>query len=277
MTNDSTAPDRQLLHDYCRETRDPYVQRLLAELLGHVNRAGFERTAGAGGGNTRDLGQGQYAVSYAYTPDTTRADHLAVLVHELTHVAVNQAYGSRMLNFPVPPLSAAEENRVRDETPGREEDFQNAALRRADARRRDAYVDLVIGNVQRLLDELRGSGLPAERQRAIRTKLTDHMRARPYHEYDGVLSHVLTWSDLDGSPPVLGLLPQPDRDGGTGRPTGGRPATSPCRAADAVSSVGWGGRWPRPWECPGGDRGRLSLRPTPASAPAPGKAFPTSP
>ncbi|RSO10033.1 hypothetical protein DMH15_41270 [Streptomyces sp. WAC 06725] len=198
MTNDSTAQDRQLLHDYSRETRDPYVQRLLAELLGHVNRAGFERTAGAGGGNTRDLGQGQYAVSYAYTPDTTRADHLAVLVHELTHVAVNQAYGSRMLNFPVPPLSAAEENRVRDETPGREEDFQNAALRRADARRRDAYVDLVIGNVQRLLDELRGSGLPAERQRAIRTKLTDHMRARPYHEYDGVLSHVLTWSDLDG-------------------------------------------------------------------------------
>ncbi|KAA6223239.1 hypothetical protein CP973_16145 [Streptomyces albofaciens JCM 4342] len=198
MTNDSTAQDRQLLHDYSRETRDPYVQRLLAELLGHVNRAGFERTAGAGGGNTRDLGQGRYAISYAHTPDMTRTDHLAVMVHELTHVAVGQAYDSRMLNFPVPPLSAAEEARVRNETPGREEDFQNAGLRRADARRRDAFVDLVVGNVQRLLDELRGSGLPAGRQRAVRSKLTDHMRARPYHEYDGVLSHVLVWADLDG-------------------------------------------------------------------------------
>ncbi|MFI2240793.1 hypothetical protein [Streptomyces chrestomyceticus] len=199
MADDSTAQDRQLLHDYSRETRDPYVQRLLGELLGHVNRAEFERTAGAGGGNTRDLGQGRYTVSYAYTPGMPRADHLAVLVHELTHVAVNQAYDSRMLNFPAPRLSAAEEDRVRDETPDREEDHQNARLGRVDARRRDAFVDLVVGHVQRLLDDLPSSRLSPERQRAIRTKLTDHMRARPYHEYDGVLSHLLTWADLDGA------------------------------------------------------------------------------
>ncbi|MFH9421888.1 hypothetical protein [Streptomyces sp. NPDC017529] len=199
MADDSTAQDRQLLHAYSRETRDPYVQRLLGELLGHVNRADFARTAGAGGGNTRDLGQGRYAVSYAHTSAMSRSDHLAVLVHELTHVAVNQAYDSQMLNIRVPALAPAEADRVRDETPGREEDFQNARLGRLDARRRDAFVDLVVGNVRRLLEELPGSGLPADRQRVIRTKLTDHLRARPYHEYDGVLSHVLTWCDLDGA------------------------------------------------------------------------------
>ncbi|MFH8405740.1 hypothetical protein ACH4FX_13325 [Streptomyces sp. NPDC018019] len=199
MADDSTTQDRQLLRAYSRETRDPYVQRLLRELLGHLDRAAFERTSGAGGGSTRALGQGRYAVSYAHPPDMSRTDHLAVMVHELTHVAVDQAYDSRMLNFRVPPLSAAEEDQVRNETPGREEDHQNARLGRVDARRRDAFVDLVIGNVQRLLDELPGSGLPPERQRAVRTKLTDHMRARPYHEYDGVLSHLLTWADLDGA------------------------------------------------------------------------------
>ncbi|MEV5597736.1 hypothetical protein [Streptomyces sp. NPDC052496] len=199
MADDSTAQDRQLLHDYSRETRDPYVQRLLGELLGHVNRADFERTTGAGGGNTRDLGHGRYAISYAHPPGMPRSDHLAVMVHELTHVAVNQAYDSRMLNFRAPQLSPAEDARVRTETPGREEDYQNARLGRVDARRRDAFVDLVVGNVQRLLDELPASRLTPERQRAIRTKLTDHMRARPYHEYDGVLSHILTWADLDGA------------------------------------------------------------------------------
>ncbi|MFD7668369.1 hypothetical protein [Streptomyces sp. NPDC059788] len=199
MADDSTTQDRQLLQDYSRETRDPYVQRLLGELLGHVNRADFERTPGATGGNTRDLGQGRYAISYAYTPGMSRGDHLAVMVHELTHVAVNQAYDSRMLNFRAPHLSAAEDDRVKNETPGREEDYQNARLGRVDARRRDAFVDLVVGHVQRLLDELPSSRLPPERQRAIRTKLTDHMRARPYHEYDGVLSHILTWADLDGA------------------------------------------------------------------------------
>ncbi|MET9297209.1 hypothetical protein [Streptomyces sp. NPDC003077] len=199
MTEDSTAQDRQLLRDYAGETRDPHVTALMGELLRHLDQVDFARTTGRTGGNTRGLGQGRYAVSYAHGAQMTRADHLAVLVHELTHVAVDQAYDSEMLNFPAPALSTAERQRVREETPGREEDFQNARLRNTGRQQRDAFVGLVVANGQRLVRELPSSGLSAERQRMVREKLTSHLQPRPFHEYDGVLSHLLTWCDLDGA------------------------------------------------------------------------------
>ncbi|MEV0280221.1 hypothetical protein AB0I22_28045 [Streptomyces sp. NPDC050610] len=199
MADDSTAQDRQLLREYSEQTRNTSATRLLGELLRHLDHAAFQRTAGASGGTTRHLGQGQYAISYARPDGMSHSDHVAVLVHELTHVAVDAAYGSDMLNFPTPALSDADRDRVRDETPGREEDFQNARLRGVAANQRDAFVDLVLHNVRQLVRELPGSGLPAERQRTMRTKLVDHAQARPYHEYDGVLSHLLVWCDLDGA------------------------------------------------------------------------------
>lgn len=196
---DTTEEDRAVLRAYRDETQNPEVQTLLAELLGHLERISFEQTGGSTGGNTRHLGGGRYAVSYARPETMSAHDRIAVLVHELTHVAINEAYDSDMLNYPVPALTAPERETTLAETPGREEDIQDARRRKVDRQQRDRFVDLVLANVTLLLSQLPGSGLSAERQEMIGAKLRFHTLPRPFHEYDAVLSHLLTWCDKDGA------------------------------------------------------------------------------
>ncbi|MGP3925585.1 glycosyltransferase [Streptomyces sp. 8N616] len=195
----TNVEDHGLLQDYRSETQGPEVRALLDELLAHSGNVSFERSEGSTGGNTRYLGDGQYVISYARPAGMSQDDHVAVLAHEMTHVAINEAYGSDMLNYPVPALTDAERKTVLEETPGREEDIQNARLDKVDRGQRNDFIDLVVKNVVSLVSHLPKSGLSAERQEAIRTKLVNHTAQRPYHEYDAVLSHLLTWADRGGA------------------------------------------------------------------------------
>jgi hypothetical protein len=195
----TTEEDREILLNYRNETQNPAVQALLDELFAHLERVSFEQTAGSTGGSTRHLGDGQYSVSYARPADMDTHDRIAVLVHELTHVGINEAYNSDMLNYPVPVLTDTERMNTMEETPGREEDIQNARMRKVEREQRDSFIDHVMGNVTLLLSQLPGSGLSSERQTMIDTKLRLHTLQRPFHEYDAVLSHLLTWCDRDGA------------------------------------------------------------------------------
>jgi hypothetical protein len=195
----TTEEDRDILLNYRNETQNPAVQALLDELFVHLERVSFEQTGGSTGGSTRHLGGGQYSVSYARPADMDTHDRIAVLVHELTHVVVNEAYNSDMLNYPVPVLTDTERMTTLEETPGREEDIQNARMRKADREQRNSFMDHVMANVTLLLSQLPRSGLSPERQKMIDTKLRLHTLQRPFHEYDAVLSHLLTWCDKDGA------------------------------------------------------------------------------
>jgi hypothetical protein len=184
-----TSEEVELLRRYQQESQSPQVRRLLAELIPLLERVtGFTQQQGTGGGHTRNLGGGQYHINYAAGGSET--ERIAVLVHELTHVAVNEAYDSDMLNYPLPlPPGGATAN-------------TEAARQQL---RRDQAGDVVTGsftvhvmrNVARLLELLPGSNLPPDRQTEIRNKLTAHTAQNPFHEYDAVLSHILVWCDRD--------------------------------------------------------------------------------
>lgn len=194
---DTTEADRELLRAYAAETQNPEVRRLLDELLPLLDRVAITDTQGTrGGGHTVRAGDGGYQVTFA---SRDRRDRIATLVHELTHVAVQEAYDADMLNFPVPALSDEDRARVERETPGREEDIQNARLGLVSKDRRTEYIDHVLNSVQQLVAALPTSGLDPDTRTMLREKLTNHMGARPYHEYDGVLSHALALCDTYGA------------------------------------------------------------------------------
>jgi hypothetical protein len=188
--------------NYRSETQDPDVQALLDELLPLLsNVTDFERTEplagqGVGGGNTRNLGGGRYEIRYSAppNPDPT-TDLLAVIVHELTHVAVNESYDSDMLNLPVPQLAG----RPAQADPGpNEEAIQGDRLRLVPPEAKNKFMDMVQSQGNALLNDLGSSGLSTQRQAQISEKLQGHTMRNPYHEYDAVLSHLLVWSDQDG-------------------------------------------------------------------------------
>lgn len=184
----------EFLRGYQQQTQDPEVQRLLAELMPLLDQVKkFTATSAQSGGNTRPYGEpGQYAIEYAGASDV--ASRIATLVHELTHVAVNEAYDSDMLNYPVPPLSAEEL-----EADGASEESRQLARRRKMSKGDiDAFELHVMKSAVDLLQLLPGSGLSEERQEEAREKLRNHTAPKPFHEYDGVLSQLLVWCDQAG-------------------------------------------------------------------------------
>ncbi|HEY1704721.1 MAG TPA: hypothetical protein VGG75_33910 [Trebonia sp.] len=199
---DVTQEDLQIVRDHLASTHDPDVQALLRELISHLGKVTqITQDRGRSGGHTRDLGGHQYEINYSFPENGDPRDRISVLVHELTHVAVNEAYDSNMLNLPVPALSPEETAAVRSSVPSanHEEALQNARIAKGSPAVRKGYIDLVVRQAGTLLRDLPGSGLPPELQEKIRDKLANHTTMKPYHEYDAVLAHLLAWSDQYGA------------------------------------------------------------------------------
>jgi hypothetical protein len=194
----TTEEDRGLLRQYRDETDNAQVKALLDELLGHLEKvSSFKQTTGSTtGGYTRNLGNGKYGISYALPSNLS--DRIAVLVHELTHVAVNEAYKSDMLNYPVPELTATDLAIAQEGAPsGVEERMQLARLRRVSNKEKDRFIDKVHASADELKLQLPNSNLSPQRKALIADKLQFHTSQRPFHEYDAVLSHILIWCDRD--------------------------------------------------------------------------------
>ncbi|MGH3620625.1 MAG: hypothetical protein ACRDQ5_02395 [Sciscionella sp.] len=187
-----TAEEVMHLQEYQQTTTNAAVRTLLAELIPLLNRVQqFTHQTGSGGGYTRKAdgttssGEQRYAINYSTSPDSR--DWIAVLVHELTHVAIDVAYDADMLNYPVPALTGPR--------PASEEERQNLRLKNADQDARNTFRVYVLQNVSKLIDLIPGSGLPPDKQRETKRKLTMHTAMKPEHEYDAVLSHLLVWCD----------------------------------------------------------------------------------
>jgi hypothetical protein len=200
---DVTQQDLQIVRDYqAATTHDPDVRALLDELVSHLDKVTqITQNRGSSGGHTRDRGDHQYQISYSFPENGDSRDRIAVLVHELTHVAVNEAYGSNMLNLPVPALSPEETAAIRSSVPAanHEEALQNARIAKGSPAVREGYIDLVVREAGTLLKDLPRSGLPPEIREKIRDKLANHTTMKPYHEYDAVLAHLLAWSNQYGA------------------------------------------------------------------------------
>ncbi|MGW0855548.1 hypothetical protein [Streptomyces sp. NPDC002690] len=192
---DTTEADRALLRAYREQTQLSEVQRLLDELLPYLDRVAITDTGPGGrGGNTVRAGDDRYQVTFGGA-DLDQRDRIATLVHELTHVGVQEAYDADMLNYSAPPLGDEARARMERETPGREEDVQNARMGQLPVSQRMEFMDHVMDGATRLAAALPTSGLSPDVQEPLREKLLNHMRPRPYHEYDGVLSHALVLCD----------------------------------------------------------------------------------
>ncbi|MEV6347638.1 hypothetical protein [Actinoplanes sp. NPDC051851] len=198
-----TPAEKQLVLDYQQNTTNPEMLALLAELVPYLDQVDLwhQETASASGATTQNLGPGpaggpnRYRVNYPAA--AVGDDRLAVLVHEVTHIAINEAYDSDMLNYPVPPVPAgvtieddsrAEENR---------QDARLAATPKAD---KEAFSAHVFRTTADLLERLPGAGFSPDRMKQIEEKLASHTASRPMKEYDAVLTHLLAWADLDDVP-----------------------------------------------------------------------------
>ena len=193
-----TLTEVQQLQAYRATTANREVRDLLDELiplLHHV--ATWTPTTAVGGGNTRNLGPAQpggpnqYRIEYA--GGGTASERIAVLVHELTHVAVEESYDSDMLNYPVAPLPAGSNAAT-------EAERQQARIGATDQNQLDAFRAHATGNAAELLELLPQAGFVPARMREAADKLASHTAQNPLHEYDAVLSHLLVWADRDGIP-----------------------------------------------------------------------------
>ncbi|WP_341716224.1 hypothetical protein QQG74_19650 [Micromonospora sp. FIMYZ51] len=190
-----TPTEVEQLRAYHQTTTNPQIRALLGELIGHLGRvATWTPGPGSGGGHTRNLGPNpaggaQYEISYA--GGGTASERIGVLVHELTHVAVNESYDSDMLNYPVAPLPAGS-------TATGEEARQNERIRATDQSQLNAFQAHAVRNAADLLELLPTAGFRPTRMQEVANKLSGHTAQKPLHEYDAVLSHLLVWADRDG-------------------------------------------------------------------------------
>jgi hypothetical protein len=186
------------LQAYRATTTNTAVRTRLDELIPLLQQvATWVPTGATGGGNTRNLGPpagggpNQYQIEYAN--GGTQSERIAVLVHELTHVAINEAYDSDMLNYPVAPLPAGSTAT----TEGQRQDERIAAT---NANQLDAFRAHATRNAADLVELLPNAGFSPARMREAAEKLAGHTGQRPLHEYDAVLTHLLVWADRDGIP-----------------------------------------------------------------------------
>ena len=127
-------------------------------------------------------GARQYEVRY-------QIGDLGNLVHELTHVAVNEAYGLDFINYPNPKANLAK-------VPAREFDgvgrCRNEELRQA--KQMDQARNVLNGSTLNTLVQWAAAAneLKAEQQKQIQDKLTYGMMS-PQKEYDTVINQVLVW------------------------------------------------------------------------------------
>jgi hypothetical protein len=193
-----TLSEVQQLQAYRATTANPAVRTLLDELIPLLQRvATWTPTQGTGGGHTHNQGPAQpggpnqYRIHYAN--QGTDSERVAVLVHELTHVAVNESYDSDMLNYPVAPLPAGA-------NAANEAERQTARLGATNQNQLGAFQAHAIRNAAELLELLPQAGFGPPRMREAAEKLAGHTAQNPLHEYDAVLSHLLVWADRDGIP-----------------------------------------------------------------------------
>ncbi|GGM52082.1 hypothetical protein GCM10011608_41250 [Micromonospora sonchi] len=190
-----TLTEVEHLQAYHQTTTNREVRALLDELIPYLQQvANWTPGPGTGGGHTRNLGPAQaggpnrYAISYA--GDGTASERIAVLVHELTHVAVNESYDSDMLNYPAPlPANSTATNEAARQTE-RVGDIDRDQL--------NAFQAHAVRSAAVLLELLPGAGFRSARMQEVANKLSGHTAQNPLHEYDAVLSHLLVWADRDG-------------------------------------------------------------------------------
>ncbi|BCJ56866.1 hypothetical protein [Micromonospora endophytica] len=189
-----TLTEVEQLQAYHRNVVNRHVRALLDELIPHLQRVSTWTPApGTGGGHTRNLGPAptggsQYEISYA--SGGRDSERIAVLVHELTHVAVNEAYDSDMLNYPVAPLPAGS-------TAADEGARQDERVRATNQDQINAFQAHAVRNAAELLELLPAAGFGASRMQEVANKLSGHTAQKPLHEYDAVLSHLLVWAERD--------------------------------------------------------------------------------
>ncbi|MGW1681961.1 hypothetical protein [Saccharopolyspora sp. NPDC002376] len=190
----TTEEDVALIEEYRQGTKDPAVRKLLDELIPLLERARFVRVGtGTSGGSTEKIGAknpGSQEYKVKYVRGVEGNDRIALLVHELTHIAADVAYGSDMLNYPVPEYAGEGL-----EGGSAEEKRQRKRLGLEDEKDKDKFQRHVLSNVNELLELLPGSGLPDGKQEEVRDKLIMKSAANPFHEYDAILSHCLVWCD----------------------------------------------------------------------------------
>jgi hypothetical protein len=195
-----TADEAQEIRNYRDTTTNADVQRLLDQLIPHLDRvSAWSRMPNMTGGGSTQIdpdataaaGSNRYAISYA--GDGTVQEQVAILVHELTHILVNESYDSDMLNYPVAPLPATSTAT----TEGQRQSERTAATDPEQIRQFNDYVTRTAADLMHLLPH---AGFSPARVSEIAQKLSGHTASKPLFEYDAVLSHLLAWSEQDGIP-----------------------------------------------------------------------------
>ncbi|WP_436531704.1 hypothetical protein [Actinoplanes sp. HUAS TT8] len=195
-----TIDEVQEVRNYRDSTPNVDVRDLLDQLLPHLHRVTTwtRNTIANGGGHTQidedattAAGSNRYVINYASAG--TVQQQVAVLVHELTHVLINESYGSDMLNYPVAPLPAGSTAT----TESQRQAERTAATDPEQIRQFTAYVTSTAADLMHLLP---GAGFSPARTSEVAQKIGTHTAMNPMFEFDAVLSHVLTWSDQDDVP-----------------------------------------------------------------------------
>ncbi|MFI1995605.1 hypothetical protein [Actinoplanes sp. NPDC020271] len=191
-----TINEVEEIRRYRADTPNADVQDLLDQLIPHLDRiSAWNRQNGTGGGHTQidqdataAAGSNRYAINYA--GNGTVPQQVAILVHELTHVLINESYDSDMLNYPVAPLPAGSAAT----TESQRQSERIAATDPEQLRQFEAYVTSTAADLLHLLP---GAGFAPARVSEVAQKLSGHTATKPMFEFDAVLSHLLTWSDQD--------------------------------------------------------------------------------
>jgi hypothetical protein len=117
---------------------------------------------------------------------TAQSGNMGKLVHELTHVAVNEAYKHDFVNYP---------HRTAQNVPPRTYDPQGRCTNEFD--RQTKYMDdtsnsKLSGILLQLTSRANASELPLDKKTAVTSKLNYGMQW-PLKEYDTVINQVLVW------------------------------------------------------------------------------------
>ncbi|MEV6347639.1 hypothetical protein [Actinoplanes sp. NPDC051851] len=196
-----TINEVQEIQNYLANTANQDVRNLLNQLMPHLHRiSSFTRApTSTSGGNTHiddaattAAGANRYTINYG--AGGTVEQQVAILVHEVTHILINESYDAEMLNYPVQPLPAIGPVAQHE---GQRQQERIGLTDPAELQRFSAYATRTIADLITLLPS---SGFGPARMREISNKLGIHTMQNTLSEYDGVLAHVLVWSDQDDIP-----------------------------------------------------------------------------
>ena len=165
-----------------------------------------------------------YYLRYQGDPNIPEEERLSNLVHELTHIAVDQAYGKDLTNY---------SNRTTKAVPaaifGKEVSTDTFSLMRNEAARQTAQnlepVNKKLdGNLAQLDKLVSGCNFSPAIKKKIKDKLL-YGRVRPNLEYDTCINQIIVWwhiMDIPTSNNIYKKLETLVRDATTRRRTGAR-------------------------------------------------------